>query len=97
MVLKDDFVINSRSDRKGSSGISPRDGSVSLINIVLEPKNINPQYAEYLFKSYYFKEEFFRNGKGIHFDLWSTRYEMMKNILIPFPDLEEQKNSPLLR
>lgn len=91
MVLKDDFVINSRSDRKGSSGISPRDGSVSLINIVLEPKNINPQYAEYLFKSYYFKEEFFRNGKGIHFDLWSTRYEMMKNILIPFPDLEEQK------
>lgn len=31
-----DFVINSRSDRKGSSGLSPLDGSVSLINIVLE-------------------------------------------------------------
>lgn len=91
MVLKDDFVINSRSDRKGSSGISPKDGSVSLINIVLEPKNIDPQYSEFLFKSYYFKEEFFRNGKGIHFDLWSTRYELMKNILIPFPDLKEQK------
>jgi hypothetical protein len=37
LVKKDDFVINSRSDRKGSSGISPRDGSVSLINIVLKP------------------------------------------------------------
>ena len=37
LVRKNDFVINSRSDRKGSSGISPRDGSVSLINIVLEP------------------------------------------------------------
>ena len=39
LVKKDDFVINSRSDRKGSSGIAPRDGSVSLINIVLEPQN----------------------------------------------------------
>ena len=30
LVKKDDFVINSRSDRKGSSGIANRDGSVSL-------------------------------------------------------------------
>ena len=90
LVKKNDFVINSRSDRKGSSGISPRDGSVSLINIVLKPKNINPKYSEYLFKSYYFKEEFFRNGKGIHFDLWSTRYELMKQIFIPYPKTEEQ-------
>ena len=90
LVKKNDFVINSRSDRKGSSGISPRDGSVSLINIVLKPKNINSKYSEYLFKSYYFKEEFFRNGKGIHFDLWSTRYELMKQIIIPYPKIEEQ-------
>ncbi len=90
LVKKNDFVINSRSDRKGSSGISPRDGSVSLINIVLKPKNISPKYSEYLFKSYYFKEEFFRNGKGIHFDLWSTRYELMKQIIIPYPKIEEQ-------
>jgi type I restriction enzyme, S subunit len=90
LVKMNDFVINSRSDRKGSSGISPRDGSVSVINIVLKPKNINPKYSEYLFKSYYFKEEFFRNGKGIHFDLWSTRYELMKQIFIPYPKIEEQ-------
>ena len=55
LVKKDDFVINSRSDRKGSSGIAPRDGSVSLINIVLAPKNIDPKYIENLFKSYYSK------------------------------------------
>jgi len=90
LVKKNDFVINSRSDRRGSSGISPRDGSVSLINIVLKPKNINPKYSEYLLKSYYFKEEFFRNGKGIHFDLWSTRYQLMKQILIPYPNIDEQ-------
>ncbi len=91
LVKKDDFVINSRSDRKGSSGIAPRDGSVSLINIVISPKNINPNFVEYLFKSYYFKEEFFRNGKGIHWDLWTTRWDNFKNINIPIPPIEEQK------
>jgi type I restriction enzyme, S subunit len=91
LVKKDDFVINSRSDRKGSSGIAPRDGSVSLINIVLAPKNIDPKYIENLFKSYYFKEEYFRNGKGIHWDLWTTRWEQFKNINIPIPPIEEQR------
>lgn len=91
LVKKDDFVINSRSDRKGSSGISPRDGSVSLINIVLEPKEIDPQFIKHLFKSYYFKEEFFRNGKGIHWDLWTTRWDQFKNINIPIPLIQEQK------
>ena len=90
-VCTNDFVINSRSDRKGSSGLSRLLGSVSLINIVLEPRNINPSYTEYLFKSYNFIEEFFKNGKGIHWDLWSTRYSELKNIIIPVPTLEEQK------
>lgn len=31
-----DFVINSRSDRKGSCGVSELEGSVSLINTVLQ-------------------------------------------------------------
>ena len=91
LVKKDDFVINSRSDRKGSSGIAPRDGSVSLINIVLEPHGLYPQFIEHLFKSYYFKEEYFRNGKGIHWDLWTTRWDQFKNINIPIPSIEEQK------
>ena len=90
LVRRNDFVINSRSDRKGSSGIAPRDGSVSLINIVLEPRDVNPQYIQYLFKSYFFKEEFFRNGKGIHWDLWTTRWEQLKNINIPVPPYEDQ-------
>lgn len=51
-VLKGDFVVNSRSDRKGSCGISPLDGSVSLINIVLRPFNILQEYVHYLFRSH---------------------------------------------
>lgn len=35
LVRIGDFAINSRSDRRGSCGISPYDGSVSLINIVI--------------------------------------------------------------
>lgn len=91
LVKKHDFVINSRSDRKGSSGISPRDGSVSLINIVLEPRELDPQFIQYLFKNYYFKEEYFRNGKGIHWDLWTTRWDQLKNIKFPIPSNKEQE------
>lgn len=83
LVLKNDFVINSRSDRKGSSGVSQLDGSVSLISIVMEPKRINPKFAHHLLRSYPFQEEFYRYGKGIVADLWSTNSSEMKNILIP--------------
>ncbi len=89
-VRAGDFVINSRSDRKGSSGIAKRDGSVSLINIVLKPRAISPRYCEHLLKSNGFIEEFYRNGHGIVADLWTTRYWDMKSILIPLPDLATQ-------
>jgi type I restriction enzyme S subunit len=89
-VLKGDFVINSRSDRKGSSGVSPLDGSVSLINIVLEPIDIHPFYCNYLLKSYNFIEEFYRMGHGIVADLWTTRYDEMRAIMIGIPPLSEQ-------
>ena len=39
LIKKNDFVINSRSDRRGSCGISELDGSCSLINTVLKPRN----------------------------------------------------------
>ena len=90
LVKKGDFVINSRSDRKGSSGISPRDGSVSVINIVMEPRKSNSSFYEHLFKSFYFREEFFRNGKGIVWDLWSTKWDQLKVIQVPVPPQNDQ-------
>lgn len=89
-VCVGDFVINSRSDRKGSAGVSPLDGSVSLISIVLEPRGIHRQFAHNLLRSYPFQEEFYRFGKGIVADLWSTNYSEMKNIIIPVPSADEQ-------
>ena len=90
-VCVGDFVINSRSDRKGSCGISSFDGSVSLINIVLQPRQeLNGRSAHYLLRSQPFSEEFYRNGRGIVADLWTTRYSEMKNILLPVPPRDEQ-------
>ncbi len=90
LVKAGDFVINSRSDRKGSSGISGLDGSVSLISIVLEPKGLVPSFVHHLLRSEAFQEEFYRFGKGIVADLWSTNYAAMKNIMIPVMSRDEQ-------
>lgn len=92
-VAINDFVINSRSDRRGSSGISKLNGSVSVINIVLTPKrNFYGRYLHHLFRSYRFVEEFYRAGRGIVDDLWTTKYSVMKTINFAFPSLAEQKS-----
>lgn len=92
LVKAGDFVINSRSDRKGSCGISNLDGSVSLINIVLSPQDkMIPKYYNWLFQTNQFADEFYKWGHGIVDDLWTTTWQEMKNIEIPVPSLFEQK------
>lgn len=94
LVLKNDFVINSRSDRKQSCGVSPLDGSVSLINTVLYSISANviiPEYVNIVMKNYGFAEEFYRWGHGIVADLWTTRWQEMKSIVLPIPSIEIQK------
>lgn len=93
LVRACDFVINSRSDRKGSSGISLLDGSVSVVYSVLEPRStIHGRFAHHLLRSSAFQEEFYRWGSGIVADLWSTRYSAMKRILLAIPPMGEQRN-----
>lgn len=93
LVKKDDFVINSRSDRKMSSGVSEFDGSVSLINLVMIPKpeKLSVSFVKYLLKNYGFAEEFYRWGTGIVDDLWSTNWERGKKIQLPIPPISEQQ------
>lgn len=91
-VCTGDFVINSRSDRKQSCGVSNYDGSVSLINIVLKNNSsLTTEYIKFSLKNYGFAEEFYKWGTGIVDDLWSTNYQRMKKIMIPVPPLPEQK------
>lgn len=92
LVRKGDFAINSRSDRRGSCGISNYDGSVSLINIILKPRNImNANYYNWLFHTPIFADEFYKWGHGIVDDLWTTNWQEMKRITIPVPPLDEQQ------
>lgn len=92
LVLKGDFAINSRSDRRGSCGISPYDGSVSLINTVLTPRNkMHPGYYNWLFHTVQFADEYYNWGHGIVDDLWTTRWQEMKKILVPVPTENEQQ------
>ena len=91
LVKVGDYAVNSRSDRKGSCGVSKYEGSVSLITIVLEPFNIDGDYVHYLFRSNPWVEEFYRNGRGIVADLWTTNYQMMKSMYMPVPPTEEQR------
>lgn len=91
LVRKGDFAINSRSDRRGSCGISPMDGSVSLINTILAPNTeMNPEYYDWLFHTVQFGDEFYKWGHGIVDDLWTTGWQDMKKIVIPTPPLDEQ-------
>lgn len=90
LVKIGDYAVNSRSDRKGSCGVSQYEGSVSLITIVLEPFDIDRGYVHYLFRSNPWIEEFYRNGRGIVADLWTTNYQMMKGMYLPVPPLSEQ-------
>lgn len=94
LVKAGDFAINSRSDRRGSCGIAPCDGSVSLITNVLRPRrNVKmfDEYFEWLFHSEGFADEYYKNGTGIVDDLWSTNWSRMKKIAIPIPPIENQK------
>jgi len=92
LVKKYDFVINSRSDRRGSCGISEYDGSVSLISTVLMPKNnISNKYFNFVFRTERFADEYYRWGHGIVDDLWSTKWSSFKRICICIPPLTKQQ------
>lgn len=91
LIRKGDFAINSRSDRKGAGGISDYDGSASLIITVLKPHHeLNGKFYHYLLRSHYFSEEFYRNGHGLVADLWTTKWDTMRNIYVPVPPRDEQ-------
>lgn len=92
LVKVGDFVINSRSDRKGSSGVSFLEGSVSFVNTIMNPRqNIVPTFCNYLLKSIAFVEENYRNGHGIVADLWTTSFDEQKLIKLAMPPVQEQE------
>ncbi|MEX5296905.1 hypothetical protein QYM41_16635 [Kocuria sp. CPCC 205268] len=94
LVRAGDLVINSRSDRRGASGLARQDGSVSLVYSVMTPKPelMVAEYGHHLLRSTAFQDEFFRWGAGIVDDLWSTNFTRMSRIRVPLPPLDVQRD-----
>lgn len=94
LVRAGDLVINSRSDRRGASGLAHQDGSVSVVYSVMTPKPdlLVAEYGHHLFRSTAFQDEYFRWGAGIVDDLWSTNFTRMSRIRVPLPPLEVQRS-----
>ena len=93
LVRPGQIAMNSRSDRRGASGLSEFEGVVSVVYTVLQPdlNYVYPRFAHYLFRSLDFQNEYYRWGTGIVDDLWSTKFERLAQIRIPLPDLETQR------
>jgi len=93
LVRAGDLVINSRSDRRGASGLARQDGSVSVVYSVMTPRPnlLIPEYGHHLFRSIAFQDEFFRWGTGIVDDLWSTNFTRMSRIRVPLPPPKVQR------
>lgn len=93
LVRPGQIAMNSRSDRRGASGLSEFEGVVSVVYTVLQPdlNYVYPRFAHYLFRSLDFQNEYYRWGTGIVDDLWSTKFERLAQIRIPLPPLETQR------
>ena len=52
---------------------------------------MNPIYYNWLFHSFRFSDEYYKNGHGIVDDLWTTSWTEMKKIFIPLPPKETQQ------
>lgn len=92
LVRAGDLVINSRSDRRGASGLASEDGSVSPVYSVMTPRPelLVAEYGHHLLRSTAFQDEFFRWGTGIVDDLWSTNFSRMSRIRVPLPPIPVQ-------
>ena len=53
---------------------------------------MNPNFYNWLFHTSPFADEFYKWGHGIVDDLWTTRWQEMKNISVVIPSLEEQQH-----
>lgn len=93
LVRSGDLVINSRSDRRGASGLARQDGSVSPVYSVMIPRRdlMLAAYGHHLLRSTAFQDEFFRWGTGIVDDLWSTNFTRMSRIRVPLPPVAVQR------
>ena len=92
IVKRNDIPYNSMRMWQGASGVSSYDGIVSPAYTVLIPnKNSNSNFYAVLFKKKSILNLFTRFSQGLTSDTWNLKYPILKDIIVPFTNLEEQK------
>lgn len=93
IVKENDIVVNIMLCWMGAIGISKYDGVISPAYDVYTPnlKLVNPLYYHYFFRSNLFKNELYRNGKGIVLMKWRVYSDKFMNIRVPSFTLEQQE------
>ena len=92
VVKKNDIPYNSMRMWQGASGVSSYDGIVSPAYTVLVPnRNSNSNFYAVLFKKKSILNLFTRFSQGLTSDTWNLKYPILKDIIVPFTNLEEQK------
>lgn len=93
VVHKNDIVVNIILAWMGAIGVSDYDGVTSPAYDVYIPdlKKVVPHYFHYVFRTSGIAGECYKYGRGIMMMRWRTYSQEFKQIIVPFPSLEEQK------
>lgn len=93
LVEPDDIVMNCMNVIIGSVGKSKYRGALSPVYYVLTVRNkdyFNVNYYDYVFRMKLFQRELTKYGKGILAHRMRVSMEMLKNLLLPYPPINEQ-------
>ncbi len=91
-VYKGDIVANSMNVIIGSVGISPENGVLSPVYIVMRPaEKVDVRYYDYIFKAKGFQAQLKRIGYGILDHRMRIPWDNLKMQLLPKPDFETQQ------
>ena len=87
-----DVVFNKMRMWQGAVGVTPVDGLVSPDYVVAEPTGpLSPQYAALLFRTDKFAAECARRSHGIVWDRLRLYWEGFRDIILPLPPPDVQK------
>lgn len=92
-VYEDDIVVNIMLCWMGAIGMSKYNGVTSPAYDIYKPnlELVVPEYYHYMFRTNKFRSELFKSGKGIVLMKWRVYSDKFKNIIVPLPDINEQK------
>lgn len=92
-VYEDDIVVNIMLCWMGAIGVSKYNGVTSPAYDIYKPNLdlVVPKYYHYMFRTNKFRSELFKKGKGIVLMKWRVYSDKFKNIIVPLPEISEQK------